>query len=86
MDHALARALWETGNGDTLVLATMIAGPAAASSKELNAWMMGVRFRCCIEDSPRTQEDGILDEGEDGFTRVRQDERYWRTSPWAGRP
>lgn len=37
-DHALARALWETGNHDARILATMIADPTAMSSEELDAW------------------------------------------------
>jgi len=37
-DHALAQQLWETGNHDARVLATMIADPQAASAAELDAW------------------------------------------------
>jgi len=37
-DHALAEALWATGNHDALVLATMIADPAAATRRLLDAW------------------------------------------------
>lgn len=37
-DHALARALWATGNHDARMLATMIADPADASAAELESW------------------------------------------------
>ncbi|HSN85908.1 MAG TPA: DNA alkylation repair protein [Thermoanaerobaculia bacterium] len=37
-DHALARELWESGNHDARILATMIADPKAMSSQELDAW------------------------------------------------
>ncbi|GAB5520574.1 MAG: DNA alkylation repair protein [Rhodothermales bacterium] len=37
-DHALAAALWATGNHDARVLATMIADPKAASADVLEAW------------------------------------------------
>jgi len=43
-DHALAQKLWATGNGDARVLATMIADPDEATSKELDAWAKAVRF------------------------------------------
>lgn len=42
-DHALARELWETGNHDARVLATMIADPKAMSSEELDAWAESLR-------------------------------------------
>jgi 3-methyladenine DNA glycosylase AlkD len=38
-DDALACELWETGNHDARVLATMIADPAVATTKRLNAWV-----------------------------------------------
>ncbi len=38
VDHALATRLWETGNHDARVLATMIADPAAAGRKQLDDW------------------------------------------------
>jgi len=37
-DHALAEQLWETGNHDARVLATMIADPHAATPAELDRW------------------------------------------------
>jgi len=37
-DHALACGLWESGVHDARVLATMVADPAALSSRELDAW------------------------------------------------
>jgi 3-methyladenine DNA glycosylase AlkD len=38
-DHALALALWKTGNHDARVLATMIADPKASDEAMLNAWV-----------------------------------------------
>lgn len=43
-DHALARKLWATGNGDACVLATMIADSDETNSRELEAWVKAVRF------------------------------------------
>lgn len=37
-DHALAQALWSTGNHDARVLATHIADPAQATREQLMAW------------------------------------------------
>lgn len=42
-DHQLALGLWETGNEDARLLATMIADPESASEKLLKAWMSDVR-------------------------------------------
>lgn len=38
MDHDLALRLWQSGNHDARLLATMIADPAAVRSSELDAW------------------------------------------------
>lgn len=38
VDHELAVALWETGNHDGRILATMVADPGALTSKQLDAW------------------------------------------------
>jgi 3-methyladenine DNA glycosylase AlkD len=38
-DHALAEALWQTGNADARHLATMIADPKAMSSSDLDRWI-----------------------------------------------
>lgn len=38
VDHALAKALWKTGNGDARALALMIADHAAAKKAELESW------------------------------------------------
>ncbi len=38
-DHALARALWASGNSDARLLACMVADPAAVSDAELDAWL-----------------------------------------------
>lgn len=43
-DHALACDLWETGNGDARVLATMIADPAAATMAGLEKWAKQTEF------------------------------------------
>ncbi|MGH2351210.1 MAG: DNA alkylation repair protein [Chloroflexota bacterium] len=39
VDHPLARALWQSGNHDARVLATMIADPAQMSEADLDAWL-----------------------------------------------
>ena len=44
IDNALARQLWETGNSDARILATMIADPSAASAKELDAMVKSIRY------------------------------------------
>ncbi len=41
-DHALAEALWETGNHDARILATLIADPAQASEALLERWVGAV--------------------------------------------
>lgn len=38
VDHALARALWATGNHDARTLATLVADPAVMTVEELDAW------------------------------------------------
>jgi 3-methyladenine DNA glycosylase AlkD len=38
VDDELAAGLWDTGNHDACILATMIADPAAATVQRLNAW------------------------------------------------
>lgn len=38
-DHELARRLWNTGNHDARILATMIADPGALSPREMDAWV-----------------------------------------------
>ncbi|MGH9662780.1 MAG: DNA alkylation repair protein [Bryobacteraceae bacterium] len=41
-DHALAEALWQTGNVDARSLALLIADPRAMTEKQLDAWAGGV--------------------------------------------
>ncbi|MBY0373953.1 MAG: DNA alkylation repair protein [Bryobacteraceae bacterium] len=41
-DQPLSGELWETGNGDAMILATMIADPAAVTMKQLEAWAGGL--------------------------------------------
>ncbi len=43
-DHALALALWETGNADARSLATMIADPQAVTEAQLDAWAASIDF------------------------------------------
>ncbi len=38
VDHALAVELWESGNHDACVLATMIADPGQMTSRQLDSW------------------------------------------------
>jgi 3-methyladenine DNA glycosylase AlkD len=38
VDHALAVSLWDSGNHDARILATMIADPAASGRRLLDAW------------------------------------------------
>ena len=42
-DHALAAALWATGNFDAMNLAPMIADPAAITDAEADRWLLRVR-------------------------------------------
>ena len=44
-DHELARQLWATGNEDARALALMIADPAQATEKELNAWAESITWK-----------------------------------------
>src|SRR5579863_8795596 len=37
-DHTLAAQLWDTGNHDARILATMIADPKAATAKQIDQW------------------------------------------------
>lgn len=41
-DHELARGLWETGNHDARILATMVADPQKANAALLDAWKNGL--------------------------------------------
>jgi 3-methyladenine DNA glycosylase AlkD len=41
-DHALAGALWASGNHDARILATMIADPAVTTGAELDKWIRDV--------------------------------------------
>ena len=40
VDHALAEALWASGNHDARVLATMVADPSRIASSQLDAWAL----------------------------------------------
>ena len=39
VDHELATKLWESGNHDARVLATMVADPDAVTARQLDAWV-----------------------------------------------
>ncbi|MNX82277.1 DNA alkylation repair enzyme [compost metagenome] len=44
VDHALAMRLWETGNADARILATMIMDPAALTEAELEAMLTSLTY------------------------------------------
>ncbi|MNS51688.1 DNA alkylation repair enzyme [compost metagenome] len=44
VDHALAMRLWETGNADARILATMIMDPAAFTEAELEAMLTSLTY------------------------------------------
>jgi len=43
-DHALALGLWNSGNTDARLLATMTADPGQATEPELDAWMKDITY------------------------------------------
>lgn len=49
-DHALAMRLWETGNTDCRMLATMIMDPAALSESELEAMLTPLTYYALVDD------------------------------------
>jgi 3-methyladenine DNA glycosylase AlkD len=48
-DHALASALWRTGNFDACNLALLIADPEAMTSRELDQWSAQINNHCLAE-------------------------------------
>ena len=50
-DHALALALWKTGNDDARFLAIMIADPARMTDRVLNDWVRGLNG-CLVSTFP----------------------------------
>lgn len=48
-DHALAQALWRTGNHDARVLAAMIADPSACDAAALDAWRADATHHALID-------------------------------------
>jgi 3-methyladenine DNA glycosylase AlkD len=42
VNHTVAAGLWDSGNHDARILATMVGDPAQASEAELDAWAAGV--------------------------------------------
>jgi 3-methyladenine DNA glycosylase AlkD len=50
VDDDLAAGLWETGNHDACILATMIADPAVATIQRLNAWA-SASSSCLVADA-----------------------------------
>ena len=67
-DHALAEALWATGNHDARVLACMIADPAAVSVATLNAWV-------------RTLDNYVITDAFSGFA-ARTPHAWGRAKSW----
>jgi 3-methyladenine DNA glycosylase AlkD len=47
VDHALALALWDTGNHDARVLAMKVADPALIEPSDLDRWAKESRMRMC---------------------------------------
>jgi len=81
VDHGLARALWETGNGDARNLAMKVADPAQATAADLDRWARETRMRMCAFYPPM-----IASEGPDGLATAKRwlassDERL-RGSGW----
>jgi 3-methyladenine DNA glycosylase AlkD len=48
-DHALAAALWATGNHDAQVLALKIADPAQVTPRQLESWAKGLSNYCVAD-------------------------------------
>jgi 3-methyladenine DNA glycosylase AlkD len=48
-DHALATALWKTGNYDACILATMIADPEAITEGQLDSWAKDLDSYCLTD-------------------------------------
>ena len=48
-DHALALALWASGNEDARLLATMVADPAALGARQLDAWVADLTWYCLAD-------------------------------------
>jgi 3-methyladenine DNA glycosylase AlkD len=71
-DHALAQKLWATGNGDACTLATMVADPDEATSKELDAWVKVVDHSLMSQMLARYAADT-------DFAREKAD--HWAKSP-----
>lgn len=49
VDHALAEALWATGNTDARMLAAKIADPARATPASIQAWASEVDYYCLAD-------------------------------------
>lgn len=47
-DHALALGLWETGNLDARILATMVVDAQAMSATEIDGWLFGLTYHGLI--------------------------------------
>ena len=48
-DHALAVELWQTGNSDARILATMIADPGKLSARSAEAWLAQCRYYVLVD-------------------------------------
>jgi 3-methyladenine DNA glycosylase AlkD len=49
MDHQLAKGLWETGNYDARIFATMIADPSSFTAKEIDAWVKDLNCYALVD-------------------------------------
>lgn len=77
-DHALALELWESGNHDARILATMIADPAAVTDAKLESWVRDLdNYVITDAFSSLVSQTGL----------ARRKSEQWRASPqeWVGR-
>ena len=78
INHTLARQLWDSGNHDARILATMIADPAQADQQLLSTWASDLR-------------DHVLTDALVGFVSRTHDVRAWMErwidtdNEWTGR-
>ncbi len=67
VDHALALALWDTGNYDARNLAFKLVDPAKVTSKDLDRWACDMRVRMCAG-----YVSALAAESPHGFAKVAQ--------------
>ena len=77
-DHALAVELWEGGNHDARILATMIADPAAVTDAKLEDWVRDLDNYVVTDAFSTLVSQTVL---------ARQKSEQWRVSPqeWVAR-